>query len=400
MAHFGMTRRRHLTNRIATRLRTLAGGDAGAGVILMLAAALAMVAANSSLGDAYHALFHNPLPLTPVPKLQTLHLWVNDGLMAVFFFAVGLEIKREVLDGELSSPARRRLPVIAAIAGMAIPALVYLMTVAGDRQLAGGWAIPAATDIAFAVGVLGLLKGRVPASLRLFLLTVAIVDDIGAVAIIALIYTAGINLAWLGGAGAVLAVLALCNRLGVQRGWIYAPLTVALWFCVLHSGVHATIAGVLAAFTIPLKLDRKGDSLLLRMEHALTPWCAYAILPLFGFANAGVALAGGSALLLAPLPVAVALGLFLGKQAGILGAVLLAERLGLARRPDGASLLHLWGVALLCGIGFTMSLFIGALAFPHQPQLVDEAKIGVLLGSLLSAALGYLVLRIAGRPSR
>ena len=396
-----MTRKRHLTNRIATRLRTLAGGDAGAGVILMLAAVLAMVAANSSLAHAYQALFHAPLPWTPVPKLENLHLWVNDGLMAVFFFAVGLEIKREVLDGELSSPARRRLPVIAAAAGMAVPALVYLAVVQGDKALVGGWAIPAATDIAFAVGVLGLLKGRVPASLRLFLLAVAIVDDIGAVAIIALFYTAGIKLAWLSGATVILAALVLCNRLGASRGWIYVILTVALWVCVLHSGVHATIAGVLAALTIPLKLDREGDILLLRMEHALTPWCAYAILPLFGFANAGVALAGGGAeSLLAPLPLAVALGLLAGKQAGIFSAVLLSERLGLARRPQGASLAQLWGVALLCGIGFTMSLFIGALAFPHRPELVDEAKLGVLLGSLLSALLGYLVLRLAGARGR
>ncbi|MEY4721368.1 MAG: Na+/H+ antiporter NhaA, partial [Pseudomonadota bacterium] len=305
-------------------------------------------------------------------------------------------IKREVLDGELSTPARRRLPVLAALAGMATPAAVYLIIAGGEPGLSRGWAIPAATDIAFALGVLALLGRRAPASLRLFLLTVAIVDDLGAVAIIALFYTAKLKLAWLGAAAAVLAVMALANRLRVASGWIFAPLAVLLWYCVLHSGVHATVAGVLAAFTIPLRLDRHRDSLLLRMEHALVPWNAYVIVPLFGFANAGVALGGaGLAGLLAPLPLAVAAGLFIGKQAGILAAILLAEKTGFAHRPEGAGTLQLWGMALLCGIGFTMSLFIGALAFPGDPLLVDEAKIGVLAGSLLSALAGYGVLRLA-----
>ena len=391
-----MTRKSHIANRLATALTRLFGGEAGSGLLLILVAAAAMVMANSALAPAYHALFHGTLPVTPIAKLDTAHLWINDALMAVFFFVVGLEIKREVLDGELSSPAKRRLPVLAAAAGMAVPAAVYFAIAGGEPGLSRGWAIPAATDIAFALGVLALLGRRAPPSLRLFLLTVAIVDDLGAVAIIALFYTAKLKLGWLAAAAAVLAVMTLANRLRVTSGWIFAPLAVLLWYCVLHSGVHATVAGVLAAFTIPLRLDGRGDSLLLRMEHALVPWNAYVVVPLFGFANAGVALGGlGLAGLLAPLPLAVAAGLFIGKQVGILAAVMLAEKTGFARRPEGASTLQLWGMALLCGIGFTMSLFIGALAFPGDPLLVDEAKIGVLAGSLLSALAGYTVLRLA-----
>ena len=391
-----MTARRHPFAPLATLATRLFGGEAGAGILLIVVAIAAMVAANSPLAHGYHALFHDALPWTPVPKLNTLHLWINDALMALFFFVVGLEIKREVLDGELSSPARRRLPVLAAAAGMAVPALVYLL-VAGDTPgLANGWAIPAATDIAFALGVLALLGKRAPASLRLFLLTVAIVDDLGAVAIIAFFYTAGLKLVWLGWAAAALSALVALNRAGVTRGWPYLLAGGLLWYAVLHSGVHATVAGVLAALCVPMKLDTHGDSLLLRMEHALAPISAYFIVPVFGFANAGVALAGlGMDEMLAPLPIGVALGLFLGKQVGIMGAIVLADRTGLAHRPEGASWQQLWGMALLCGIGFTMSLFIGQLAFPASPLLVEEAKLGVLAGSLLSALLGYVVLRTA-----
>ena len=282
------------------------------------------------------------------------------------------------------------------MAGMAAPALAFLLVAGDEPELANGWAIPAATDIAFALGVLGLLGKRAPASLRLFLLTVAIVDDLGAVAIIAFFYTAGLKLAWLGWAAAALAALIALNRLGVTRGWPYMLMGGLLWFAVLHSGVHATVAGVLAALCVPMKLDSHGDSLLLRMEHALAPISAYFIVPLFGFANAGVALAGlGLNEMLAPLPIGVALGLFVGKQVGILGAIVLADRTGVAQRPEGASWRQLWGMSLLCGIGFTMSLFIGQLAFPASPLLVEEAKLGVLAGSLMSALLGYAVLRTA-----
>jgi NhaA family Na+:H+ antiporter len=376
---------------MAQALGAWLGGDAAAGVVLILVAVAAMIAANSPLAHGYHALFHGPLAITPVAKLATLHLWINDGLMAVFFFTVGLEIKREVVTGDLSTAARRRLPVLAAAAGMAAPALVFLAVVGGDAPLHRGWAIPAATDIAFAVGVIALLGPRVPAALRLFLLTVAIADDLGAVAVIALFYTSHLALGWLVAGLAPLAGLVWLGRRGHARPLPYVLLALALWYCVLHSGVHATVAGVLAAFTIPLR-----NGLLLRLEHALTPWNAFFVVPLFGFANAGVSLAGMAPdALLAPLPLGIALGLFVGKQVGVLGAIVLARRTGFAAAPTGATTLQLWGVALLCGIGFTMSLFIGALAFPADPQSVEQAKLGVLAGSLLSALAGYAVLRFA-----
>ena len=389
-------RRRRL---LSVAVRRLLHNEAGPGIVLMIAAAAALIAANSALEPTYHALLHDPLGWTPVAKLTTLHLWINDGLMALFFFVVGLEIKREVLDGALARPATRRMPVIAAVAGMAAPAAVYLLIAGSTAGLARGWAIPAATDIAFAMGVVALLGKRVPKSLRLFLLTVAIVDDLGAVAIIALAYTKGIDLAWLAAAGAILAAMALLNRLRVDRIAPYIVFALALWFAVLHSGVHATVAGVLAALMIPLRpAKRTHDSLLLRMEHQLVPWSGFAIVPLFGLANAGVVL-GDIGALFAPLPLAIALGLVIGKQAGIFASLTIAEKLGIARRPDGATLLQLWGIALLCGIGFTMSLFIAGLAFPATPALVEEAKLGVLAGSLVSALMGFAVLRFAGRAA-
>ena len=392
-----MTANRHYSNRLARTFSRIFGGEAGAGLLLIAVATAAMILANSPLAEAYHALFHAAWSWSPVPKLNTGHVWVNDGLMAIFFFVVGLEIKREILDGELASPAKRRLPVLAAIAGMGAPALVYLGIAGADPVLHRGWAIPAATDIAFAVGVLALVGNRLPPSLRLFLLTVAIVDDLGAVIIIALFYTASIKFGWLAAAAAAVVVLIILNRMGVSRWLPYVVVAVALWFAVLHSGIHATIAGVVAALTIPLRLGRDGDSPLLRMEHALVPWNAYLIVPLFGFANAGVSLAGNAGALLSGLPLGVAAGLFIGKQAGVFGAIWAAERLGLASRPAGATWGQLWGTALLCGIGFTMSLFIGALAFPASPTLVDEAKLGVMIGSLASALAGFAVLRLSGR---
>ncbi|MFM5952736.1 MAG: Na+/H+ antiporter NhaA [Novosphingobium sp.] len=395
-----MNRKRHPFAPLASAVVRLLGGEAGAGILLILVAAAAMIAANSPLAHGYHALFHDPLSWTPLAKLDTLHLWINDALMALFFFVVGLEIKREVLDGELASPERRRLPVLAAMAGMAIPALVFLAVVDGAASLQPGWAIPAATDIAFALGVLGLLGKRAPPSLRLFLLTVAIVDDLGAVAIIAVFYTGTIKLGWLACAVAVFAAMIALNRLRIVRALPYAVLGLALWYAVLNSGVHATVAGVLAALTIPLRLNTRGDSLLLRIEHVMAPVSAYLIVPLFGFANAGVALAGLSpAALFAPLPLGIALGLFLGKQVGILGVIWGTRRLGLAKPPAGASWTQLWGMAMLCGIGFTMSLFIAQLGFPASPELVEEAKLGVLSGSLLSALAGFAVLRFSARPA-
>lgn len=373
----------------------LAASEAAPGLVLMACAAVALVLANSPLAHAWHDLFLQALPWSPVAKLENLHEWINDGLMAVFFLVVGLEIKREFVMGALADSARRRLPVIAALAGMAVPALVYIAVTASHPPLRSGWAIPAATDIAFALGVLALLGRRVPPSVRLFLLTVAVVDDIGAIAVIALFYTASLNLIWLVLGIALFATMAALNRFGVRALPPYLVLAVALWFAVLHSGIHATVAGVLAAFTIPVALDRHGDSPLLRLEHALVGVSGFVIVPLFGLANAGVALGAGDPL--SPLPLGIALGLILGKQAGILLAVLGCERLGLAARPAGASLLHVWGMALLCGIGFTMSLFIGALAFAHAPALVEDAKLGVLGGSLISALAGAALLRMAPR---
>ena len=375
-------------------LREFLASEASGGILLMAAAALALILANSPFGDSYARFNHAQIgPFT-------LHHWINDALMAVFFLLVGLEIKREFVDGHLATWADRRLPVIAAAAGMVLPALVYLGVTRGDPALARGWAIPAATDIAFAIGVLALLGSRVPASLKLFLTTVAIVDDMGAVAIIALAYTSGISGPALLAALVILAMMWGMNRAGVRAMRWYLLGFVLLWFAVLLSGVHATVAGVLAAMTIPVRVTLAApdaeDSTLHRMEHMLQKPVAWGIVPLFGFANAGVALGGVD--LFAPLPLAIALGLFLGKQAGIFGSVWLAEKLGLAERPKGASWAQVYGIALLCGIGFTMSLFIGGLAF-LDPAYAEAVKVGVLAGSLLSALAGYVVLRVAGNRS-
>ncbi|MDJ0979961.1 MAG: Na+/H+ antiporter NhaA [Erythrobacter sp.] len=378
-------------------VRALFVSDASAGMLLILVAAAAMLAANSPFSAEYKALFYGHLPWTPVKKLDDLHLWINDALMVVFFFVVGLEVKREIVSGSLADPAARRLPMVAAVAGMITPAAVFLI-VSGGGDYTRGWAIPAATDIAFAMGVLGLLGNRVPASLRLFLLTVAIVDDIGAILVIAIFYTEIDSLTyflmWLGASAAVLFVMFGLNRARVGVYWPYILLTVALWYCVLNTGIHATIAGVLAAFTIPLQKPN-GDAMLDRLEHGLAPWSSYLVVPVFGFANAGVSFEGlGLENLYDPLPIAVAAGLFLGKQVGILSVVWVADKSGFAPRPDNASWVEIWGVTILCGIGFTMSLFIGELAFPAYPILKEEAKIGILLGSAVSAVVGYLVLRM------
>jgi NhaA family Na+:H+ antiporter len=369
----------------------------------MVVALLAMLLANSPWADDYFHAIHLVTGPELTPKLgpMTVHLWINDALMAIFFLLVGLEIKREFVDGHLSTWADRRLPVIAAAAGMAVPALVYLAVTADDMALMRGWAIPAATDIAFAIGVLALLGRHAPASLKLFLTTVAIVDDMGAVAIIAFFYTAQLNLAAIFCAALIWGAMLALNRWGVTRLWPYLLLAGLLWYATLLSGVHATIAGVMAAFAIPLRRTiaepDAEDSTLHRLEHALTKPVAYIIVPLFGFANAGVSIEGvGLPELAAPLPLGIALGLFVGKQMGIFASIWLAVKFGLASRPKDANWTQVYGVSLLCGIGFTMSLFIGGLAFT-EPQLGDAVKIGVLMGSLASALCGYLVLRLANR---
>jgi NhaA family Na+:H+ antiporter len=383
-------------------LRHFLDSEAAGGLLLMAAAALALILANSPLGDSYRHLLHMETGPVLSPKLgpMTVHLWINDGLMALFFLLVGLEIKREFVDGALASREKRRLPVIAAAAGMAVPAILYLAVAGGDPVLARGWAVPAATDIAFAIAVLALLGSRAPASLKLFLTTVAIADDLGAVAIIAIFYTDALNLVALGAAGAILLAMIAMGRVGVSRLWLWLLAAALLWYVVLLSGVHATIAGVLAAAVIPLRRTPGAPddqaSMLHRLEHALAPVVGFVIVPLFGFANAGLSFAGlDPALLFSPLPLGVAAGLFAGKQLGIFAAVRLAVAMGIASRPRCASWLQIYGISLLCGIGFTMSLFIGGLAFPGHPALVEQAKLGTLAGSLLSALAGYVLLRLA-----
>jgi NhaA family Na+:H+ antiporter len=372
-------------------LRDFLHGEAAGGIVLIAAAALAMIAANSPWRDAYFEGLH-----WKIGPLSALH-WINDGLMALFFLLVGLEIKREFVDGHLSNWSDRALPITAALGGMAVPALLYLAIAGGTPGLARGWAIPAATDIAFAIGVMALLGKRVPASLKLFLTTVAIVDDMGAVAIIALAYTSSISGLALLAAAIVMGVMFVLNRIGVMRLWPYLALAFLLWLAVLLSGVHATIAGVLAATLIPIRVTPGApdseSSPLHRLEHGLHPWIAFAIVPLFGFANAGVSFAGiGPEHLLSPLPLGIAVALFFGKQIGVFSALWIAVRTGLSSRPAGATWVQTYGVCILCGIGFTMSLFIGGLAF-NDPLLVDEVKIGVLGGSIVSALVGFALLR-------
>ena len=390
-----------ILTRTVRNFTTLFKADAFAGILLIAVAIVALIVANSGVSDAYFEMFNGYLWPKETFYLNTIHLWVNDGLMVIFFFVVGLEVKREIIAGNLSDPKARNLPILAAAAGMAAPAAMYLLIAGGEPGLGNGWAIPAATDIAFAMGVVGLLGTRVPAPLRLFLLTVAIVDDIGAVTIIAIFYTANLKVMFLAASAVVLGVMYALNRAGVSSKIPFIALTVVLWLLVLYSGVHATIAGVLAALMIPFQC-KDGSTMLEDMEHALVPWNAYIVVPIFGFANAGVNLAGvGMGALLDPLPLAIAAGLVIGKQVGIFSTVWAAVKLRIVEKPPGCSWPEVWGVSILCGIGFTMSLFIGELAFPGSDDaarlLRDEAKIGVLTGSLISALLGFIVLRLTTR---
>jgi NhaA family Na+:H+ antiporter len=364
-------------------------------MVLMAAAIVALLIANSPFGPAYERMLH----LYAGP-LSIAH-WINDGLMAVFFLLVGLEVKREMLDGQLSTWSRRMLPGIAAIGGMIVPALIFLALNRGPT--AAGWAIPAATDIAFALAVIALLGDRVPPSLRIFLAALAILDDLGAVAIIAVFYTAQLSLPDLAGAAAAMAALSAMNRLGVRRLPPYLLLGLVLWVLMLRSGVHATLAGVMLALTIPMDLtparpDADAVSPLHRLERSLHIPVGFFIVPVFGLAKAAVPVLGLTAsALAAPVTLGVAMGLLFGKVVGVFGCSMLAVRFGLADMPAHAGRLQLFGVALLCGIGFTMSIFITLLAFPDSPLLQTEAKIGVLTGSLLSGLLGYAVLRFARR---
>jgi Na+:H+ antiporter, NhaA family len=368
--------------------------EAAGGIVLIVAAALALLIANSPAAPSYFAILK-----TYVFGLSIQH-WINDALMAVFFLLVGLEIKREFIQGQLATWQSRALPGIAALGGMLVPGAIYIAFNLGSPETLRGWAIPAATDIAFALGVLALLGSRVPISLKVFLTALAILDDLGAVIIIALFYTAELSGLALLGAGGVLAALCALNALGHRRLAPYLVLGVILWAFVLKSGVHATLAGVILALTIPLKPSPRAsdaaEAPLVALEHGLHPWVAFLIVPIFGFANAGVSLAGvGVSALFSPVTLGIAVGLFVGKQIGVFGFAWLAVRSGLAVIPAQATWLQIHGVALLAGIGFTMSLFIALLAFPGSLILQDQAKIGVLLGSLLSGVLGWLILRLA-----
>jgi len=387
-------------SRPPSALRSFLGSQAAGGLILMAAAALALLAANSPVAPAYFGALHSY-----VGPLSLSH-WINDGLMAVFFLLVGLEIKREVLDGQLSSWNRRILPGVAALGGMVVPAIIFLAFNGGDAATARGWAIPSATDIAFALGVLSLLGNCVPTSLKVFLTALAIIDDLGAVVIIALFYTSDLAILYLALAGLVVAMLFALNRFGVVRLLPYLGLGTLLWFLVLQSGVHATLAGVALALTVPLRQVRGSPddmvhSPLHKLEHALHGWVTFLIVPVFGFANAGVSFVGLSpAVLTDHLTLGVAFGLLFGKLVGVFGSAYLVIRLNWADMPAGASTLQLLGVSLLCGIGFTMSLFIGLLAFAADPLLQEEVKIGILAGSLLAGILGWSTLRIARREER
>lgn len=389
-------------------IRAFLENEAAAGIALMIASAVALIWANSAAAPLYEALLAMPVTVTAggIGLDKPLILWINDGLMAVFFLVVGLEIKREVLAGELSNRSKAMLPGIAAVGGMAAPALVYVACNWGDPVTMQGWAIPAATDIAFAVGVLALLGSRVPASLRIFLLALAIMDDLGAIVIIAAFYSHGIVPMALGFAAIAGLGLFWMNMIGVRRLTPYMLLGFVLWVCVLKSGVHATLAGVALAFAIPLQGDsrrtrreeKQEGSPLHRLEHALHPWVAFLILPVFALANAGVSLSGITLSSLAePVPLGIALGLFAGKQVGVLLASWLAIRFRLSALPAGASWTQFYGVAVLTGIGFTMSLFIGTLAFA-DPEHAVAVRLGVLAGSIVSALFGYGLLYAAGTP--
>lgn len=372
--------------------------EAAGGIVLIGAAVLALLVANSPLAPAYAALFDLRIAVFVgdfIALDKPLLLWVNDGMMAVFFLLIGLELKREVLEGELSSREQLLLPLAGAAGGFITPSLIYVALNRHDPSAVNGWAIPAATDIAFALGVLLLLGSRVPPALKVFLASLAILDDLAAIVTIALFYSGDLSELSLLAAGACAVVLVALNRFGVRSKAAYLLVGVVMWVCVLKSGVHATLAGVVVAMTIPVRVAEPESSPLAELEHRLHPWVAYMILPLFAFANAGVSFAGvGIDTLTGSVSLGIVLGLFVGKQLGVFAAVALVIKLGLARLPAGSSWLALYGVCMLTGIGFTMSLFIGSLAFEHGNFDFDAAvRLGVLAGSTLSAVVGYLWLR-------
>ncbi|MFB6326213.1 Na(+)/H(+) antiporter NhaA [Pantoea deleyi] len=384
--------------RLKNLLKSFIESDASNGMILILAAVAAMILANTaSTAEGYQAFLNEPVQIRfgALDISKNLLLWINDAMMALFFLLIGLEVKRELMVGELASRDKAIFPVIAALGGMALPALIFLGFNHGDEIARNGWAIPTATDIAFALGVLALLGSRVPAALKVFLMALAIIDDLGAIVIIALFYTSGLSVLSLGVAAGAIVVLALLNYFNVRKISIYILVGIVLWTAVLKSGVHATLAGVIVGFFVPLE-KREGHSPAEHLAHGLMPWVNWLILPLFAFANAGISLAGitiGD--VLSPEPSGIILGLLIGKPLGITLFCWLAVRLRLAVLPDGTTLRDIMAIGVLCGIGFTMSIFISSLAFDaaHE-QLVTFSKLGILTGSLLSAVIGYCLLRV------
>ncbi|MGH8461565.1 MAG: Na+/H+ antiporter NhaA [Stenotrophobium sp.] len=388
-----------LTRRTAQALADFLRLESAGGILLIAAAVLALIAANSPLAGAYVALFNLPLQIHigACAIGMPLMLWINDGFMAVFFLLVGLELKRELIEGQFADRAQIALPGLCALSGMVVPMAIYALLNHGNATDMAGVAIPAATDIAFALGVLSLLGSRVPLALKVLLTAIAVADDLGAILIIALFYSHDLSLAAAGVALAALAGLVILNRRGVTRLTPYLLIGLVLWVVMLKSGVHATLAGVFLGMTIPVRSRRDAMARPLEtLEHGLHPWVAFGILPLFAFANAGVPLAGLSLSSLAkPVPLGIAAGLVLGKQIGIFGTAALVIGLGWVRMPDGLRWSSLYGMAILCGIGFTMSLFIGSLAFENgHPDLMVANRIGILAGSMVSAGVGYFVLRV------
>jgi len=370
-----------------TAIRRFFSGDAAGAIVLLAAAIAALIVANSPLASTYFATLHQ------IVGGMSVHHWIDDGLMALFFLLIGLEVKSEFVSGHLSTWGERIMPGAAALAGMAVPAALYALVNTGTPANLRGWAIPAATDIAFALGILALLGSRVPTSLKVLLTAIAVIDDLLAILVIALFYTGHIALLPLLAAGAGLGVLVILNLSGVRSLVPYLLIGVGIWYGVLLSGVHATLAGVAVAMTIPLRTG-DGQPPLKRLEHALQPWSSFLIVPAFGFANAGIAFGGMVAAdVISPLPVGIMLGLFLGKQIGIFATIRGLVTFRLAEAPKNASWTQVYGMAVLCGIGFTMSLFIGGLAFAGAPHAMDAVKVGVFAGSILSGVAGWMILR-------
>ena len=374
--------------------------EAASGLVLLIAAIVALIISNSSFSEIYFRVLQKYLfiGVNEFGLKLTIHHWINDLLMAIFFFFVTLEIKREFIQGELSNLKKAMLPIIAAVGGMLIPALFYIAINYGNSETLNGWAIPSATDIAFSLGILSLLGSRVPISLKIFLTALAIIDDLGAILIIAFFYSGDLSVTYLSFILISYIFLLLLNKFGVKKFLPYLLVGAFMWYFTYKSGIHATIAGVLLASTIPHRVKDKDFSLLIKLEHGISPYVAFLIMPLFAFANAGVSLEGLTfSSLMMPVPLGILVGLFFGKQLGVMFFSFFAVKFGIAQMPDNSNWLSLYGVSILTGIGFTMSLFVGNLAFTENIEYIDGVKIGVLAGSLLSTVFGYFLLSISSK---